>query len=87
MSVWVRTVFVCVFVHPCVGMRECVVWRAYGRPISFTERVALIIIFFNNSPLFNQVGKLITSSHLQLRAGKDKAKQLDKNNNKELHMG
>ena len=29
------------------------------------------------SPLFNQVGKLRTSSHLQLRPGQDKAKQFD----------
>jgi hypothetical protein len=33
------------------------------------------------SPLFNQVGQLRTSSRLQLRAGQDKAKQCDKNNN------
>ena len=35
------------------------------------------------SPLFNQVGQLRTSSHLQLRPGQDKAKQCDKNNNTE----
>jgi hypothetical protein len=31
------------------------------------------------SPLFNQVGQLRTSSHLQLRPGQDKAKQCDNN--------
>ena len=39
------------------------------------------------TPLFNQVGQLRTSSHLQLRPGQDKAKQCDKNNDTELHMG
>jgi hypothetical protein len=38
------------------------------------------------SPIFNQVGKLRTSSHLQLRPGQDKAKQSDTYNNTELHM-
>ena len=38
------------------------------------------------SPLFNQVGQLRTSSHLQLRQGQDKAKHCDKNNNTELHI-
>ena len=38
------------------------------------------------SPLFNQVGELRTSSHLQLQPGQDKAKQCDRNNNPELHM-
>jgi hypothetical protein len=37
------------------------------------------------SPLFNQVGKLRTSSHLQLRPGQDKAKQFDTYNT-DLHM-
>ena len=37
-------------------------------------------------PLFNQVGQLRKSSHLQLRPAQDKAKQCDKNNT-ELHMG
>jgi hypothetical protein len=41
---------------------------------------------FYFSPSFNQVGKLRTSSHLQLRPGQDKAKQLDTYNNTELHM-
>jgi hypothetical protein len=36
--------------------------------------------------LFNQVGKLRTSSHLQLRPGQDKAKQFDRYNDTELHM-
>ena len=47
-------------------------------------RVDKNIIFF--SPLVNQVGKLRTSSHLQLRPGEDKAKQFDTYNNTELHM-
>jgi hypothetical protein len=47
--------------------------------------MCLIFIYFI-SPLFNQVGQLRTSSHLQLRPGQDKAKQCDKNNNTELHM-
>ena len=44
--------------------------------------------FFNFliSPLFNQVGQLKTSSHLQLRPGQYQAKQCDTNNNTELHM-
>ena len=32
------------------------------------------------SPLFNHVGQLRTSSHLQLQPGQDKAKECDKNN-------
>jgi hypothetical protein len=36
--------------------------------------------FFYISPLFNQVGQLRTSSHLQLQPGQDKAKQCDKIN-------
>ena len=31
------------------------------------------------SPLFNQVGQLRTSSHLQLQPGQDEANQCDKN--------
>ena len=38
------------------------------------------------SPLFNQGGKLRTSSHLQLQPGQDKAKQFDTYNDTELHM-
>ena len=37
------------------------------------------------SPLFNQVGQLRTSCHLQLRLGQNKAKQCDKNKT-ELHI-
>ena len=44
------------------------------------------IYIYNSNPLFNQVGKLRTSSHLQLRPGQDKAKQCDTDNNTELHM-
>ena len=47
---------------------------------------ATCFIFYFISPLFNQVGLLRTSSHLQLRPGQDKAKQCDTNNNTELHM-
>ena len=46
----------------------------------------LFYIFFFISPLFNQVGYLRTSSHLQLRPVQDKAKQFDTYNNRELHM-
>ena len=46
----------------------------------------LFIYFIFISPLFNQVGKLRTSSHLQLRPGQDKAKQFDTYNDTELHM-
>jgi hypothetical protein len=41
---------------------------------------------FIYSPLFNQVGQLRTSSHLQLRPSQDKAKHCDTNNNTALHM-
>ena len=51
-----------------------------------TELTNIIIIILFISHLFNQVGKLLTSSHLQLRPGQDKAKQCDTNNNTELHM-
>ena len=37
------------------------------------------------SPLFDQLGQLRTSSHLQLRPGQDKAKQCDTNNNRVTH--
>ena len=37
-------------------------------------------LFISISPLFNKVGQLRTSSHLQLRPGQDKAKQCDTNN-------
>ena len=39
------------------------------------------------SPLFNQLGQLRISSHLQLQTVQDKAEQCYKNNNTELHMG
>ena len=44
------------------------------------------LFFLFISPLFNQVGQLRTSSHLQLRPGQDKAKQFDTYNDTELHM-
>ena len=50
--------------------------------------ILIVIILLKNiyfSPLFNQVGQ--SRTHLQLRPGQDKAKQCDKNNNTELHMG
>jgi hypothetical protein len=50
----------------------------------YTLQLLLFILFI--SPLFNQVGKLRTISHLQLRPGQDKAKQFDTYNNSELHM-
>ena len=46
---------------------------------------SLCHLFIFISPLFNQLGQLRTSSHLQLRPGQDKAKRCDKNNNTELH--
>ena len=36
------------------------------------------------SHLFNQVGQLRTSYHLQLQPGQDKAKQCDKNNKRHV---
>ena len=45
-----------------------------------------IYLFLFISPLFNQVGKGRTSSHLQLRSGQEKAKQFDTYNDTELHM-
>ena len=44
-----------------------------------------IYLFIFILPLFNQVGKLRTSSHLQLRPGQDKAKQFYKYNNRVTH--
>ena len=44
--------------------------------------VYLFLVYFI-SPLFNQVGQLRTSSHLQLRPDQNKAKQCDKNNTDE----
>ena len=44
-----------------------------------------MFIYLFISPLFNQVGKLRASSHLQLRPGQDKAKQLDTYNNRVTH--
>jgi hypothetical protein len=55
-----------------------------GQVETFIHYVFYLFIFI--SPLFNQVGKLRTSSHLQLLPGQDKAKQCDKNNNTELHI-
>ena len=45
-----------------------------------------VVSFIFFSPLFNQVGQLRTSYHLQLQPGQNKAKQFDTYNNTELHM-
>ena len=51
----------------------------YDRPARSTVCIMLFILFiYFILPLFNQVGKLRTSSHLQLRPGQDKAKQFDR---------
>ena len=52
----------------------------------FIEQHSSFLNVFFISPLFNQEGKLRTSSHLQLRPGQDKAKQFDTYNNPELYM-
>ena len=57
---------------------------AVSQPGVTGSPIVLFIWFI--SPLFNQVGKLRTSSHLQLRLGQDKAKQFDTYNNTELYM-
>jgi hypothetical protein len=56
---------------------------ATGSPASPNAHSCEELLFKNKciSPLFNQVGKLGTSSHLQLRPGQDKAKQFDTYNN------
>ena len=69
--------------------KECTT-RFYFRPSPFTISIndigktgernvasSVFNFYFFISPLFNQVGKLRTSSHLQLRPGQDKAKQFD----------
>ena len=55
----------------------------FMRTWSLSRFLSSYFIFYFISPLFNQVGQLRTSSHLQLRPGQDKAKQCDKNT--ELH--
>ena len=60
------------------------VYKALPRPPFGKSHLFFLLFFF--SPLFNQVGKLRTSSHLQLWPGQDKAKQFDTYNNTELHM-
>ena len=58
-----------------------------ARQTSHSKIMGINILFYLFIlPLFNQVGKLRTSSHLQLRPGQDKAKQFDRYNNTELHM-
>ena len=49
--------------------------RGDGRIRVYCRRNFLFLFFI--SPLFNQVGKLRTSSHLQLRPGQDKAQQCE----------
>ena len=71
-------------------------WEGYGKLAAKLEWQSVCAIihrmpffFILNifiSPLFNEVGKLRTSSRLQLRPGQDKAKQFDTYNNTELHM-
>ena len=57
-----------------------------SRNKSLTVAACYFIFLFFISPFFNQVDKLRTSSHLQLRPGQDKAKQFDTYNDTELHM-
>ena len=67
---------------------NCCIWEIeekWHRNRSHTQQYIFIYLFI--SPLFNQVGKLRTSSNLQLRPGQDKAKQFDTYNDTELHMG
>ena len=51
----------------------------------YTADSIVLYLFIFISPLFNQVGQLRTSSHLQLRPGQDKAQQCDTNNNTVTH--
>jgi hypothetical protein len=50
-------------------------------------RIWRFLNVFFISPLFNQVGQLRTSSHLQLRPGQDKAKQCDNKQQKRVTHG
>ena len=57
------------------------------RPLLFGLGLTGVWIKCYTILLFNQVGQLRTSSHLQLRPGQEKAKQCDKNNNNtEVHI-
>ena len=61
----------------------------YVRKLTFqfrAQNMRTYFIFIFISLVFNQVGKLRTSSHLQLRPGQYKAKQFDTYNDTELHM-
>ena len=71
-------------VHPAIiqKARSVQVHQSWDRE---TEK-QLFIYYFFILPLLNQVGKLRTSSHLQLQPGQDKAKQFDRYNDTELHM-
>jgi hypothetical protein len=60
-------------------------WLTFNHHLFLGSKPTIYVMFFI-SPLFNQVDKLRTSSHLQLRPGHDKAKQFDIYNNTELHM-
>ena len=61
--------------------------QSWNMGVSLNRQVTLADVFILFiSPLFNQVGKLRTSSHLQLRPGQDKAKEFDTYNDTELHM-
>ena len=59
-------------------------WGLFISRILATEN--LYNFFYFTFILFNQVGQLRTSSHLQLRPGQDKVKQCDKNNNTDLYI-
>ena len=56
------------------------------KSIKIQKRATFFIYFilFFISPLFNQVGQLRTTSHLQLQPGQDKAKHCD---SRQQHMG
>jgi hypothetical protein len=52
---------------------------------SFGVEIDFMKVFF--SPLFNQVGQLRTSFHLQLQPGQDRAKQCDTKNTEGVLYG
>ena len=69
---------------PSKAIVDCFFWIQFG---SFYRFIWIKKMYIYISPLFNQVGQLRTSSHLQLRPGQDKAKQCDKKTTAQLHMG
>ena len=60
-------------------------WRLLTEKSGYLYFIYLFLFYFI-FPLFNQVGKLRISYHLQLRPGQDEAKQFDRHNDTELHM-